>query len=211
MGSKNPVTFSVHESIICKASPFFKKSMGSGWVESQDGLVRLESEDPAVFQVYMHWLYRNTLPVRIDSPGSVGNAEYMQLAKAYVLGDFLQDGSFKDAVLDAFLEKRLSYATDGQQWNPCGPVIRHIYDNTLDSSKARRLLVDIYTENGRGDWLTKWATPEDLPKEFLLDLAVAALDRRTMTVFTPAAQCKYHEHTPDGGPCYRLSIASQTP
>lgn len=92
----------------------------------------------------MHWLYHHALPVRNGNTGPDGNTEYLLLAKAYVLGDLLQDGKFKDAALDAVIVKASSEASDGQHWYPIGPVIRYIYENTLESSSARRLLVDLY-------------------------------------------------------------------
>jgi hypothetical protein len=58
-------------------------------------------------------LYRGTLPVRIDEPGPVGNSEYLELAKAYILGDKLQDGDFKDIIINAMIDKCKSEASDG--------------------------------------------------------------------------------------------------
>jgi hypothetical protein len=181
------------------------------WRESKSRSVRLENEEPEVFQIYLHWLYLNTLPVRIDSAGVAGNAEYLQLAKAYVLGDLLQDGNFKDVVLDAIIEKTKSTASDGLCWFPVGPVIRHIYDNTLESSVARGLLVDLYTNHGHGNWLYELASPEDLPKEFLYDLAIAVLDKRTPkgTLHQPDS-CKYHQHIADKSVCYRNRLTPKT-
>jgi hypothetical protein len=208
VGAVKHVTFSVHENIICAASHFFKKAMSGDWSESRNRSVRLEHDEPEVFQIYMHWLYRDTLPVRIDSVGVAGNAEYLQLAKAYVLGDLLQDGNFKDVVLDAIIEKTTSKASDGHRWYPVGPVIRHIYDNTLESSEARGLLVDLYTHHACGHWLYKWACPEDLPKQFLHDLAIAVLDKRVPkeTPHSPDS-CKYHQHIADKSVCYRNRLA----
>lgn len=185
--------------------------MRGNWNESKSRSVRLKSEDPEVFQVYLHWVYQKSLPVRIDSPGLDGNAEYLQFAKCYVLGDLLQDGNFKDAALDAILEKASAKASDGRTWYPVGPVVRHIYDNTVDSSKARRLLVDLYTQYGHGEWLRKWAEPEDLPKQFLHDLATEVLDKRAKTMAPPGDACRYHQHTPNEGLCYRKLWAAEAP
>ncbi|UKZ78420.1 hypothetical protein TrVFT333_006160 [Trichoderma virens FT-333] len=152
--------------------------MKAYWETSNSGSIALKEEDPEVFEVYLHWLYFETLPVKNDNPGLEGNIEYVQLAKAYALGEFLQDVNFKDAVLDAILIKSRSAASDGLNWYPVGPAIRHIYEGTPESSAARRLLVDMYTYHGLGEWLTKWANKDDLPKQFLLDLAIEALTKR---------------------------------
>lgn len=196
-------SFHVNEKLICAASPFFDRAFGGEWDESRTRTIELREHDAQVFRTYMHWLYLQKLAVRNDAPGSVGNEEYLHLAKAYVLGDFLSDGDFKDAVIDAILEKSTTTASDGKIWSPVGPVIRHIYDNTLGCSQARQLLVDIYTRNGHGNWLQDWAHRDDLPKDFLLDLAVALLDKRSRPVpAIPLDPCRYHQHKSNRS-CYK--------
>ncbi|KAF4470689.1 BTB POZ domain containing [Fusarium albosuccineum] len=125
VGSSTPVTFSVHQKVICASSDLFKKAVLGGWRDPDEGLVRLESDSPDVFNVDMQWLYYRTIPVPIDEPGIRGNAEYILLAKAFVLEDMLQDGGFQDAVMDAMVDKTPSEASDGQKWFP---VIRFIYE-----------------------------------------------------------------------------------
>ncbi|KAH7184112.1 hypothetical protein BKA60DRAFT_644336 [Fusarium oxysporum] len=205
VGSSPSVTFSVHENLICSSSDFFKKAVKGGWKESEDRLVRLESDDPDVFSIYLHWLYYHTLPVRIDEPGLAGNAEYMQLANAFILGDMLQDGNFQDTVMDAMMDKTASEAADGKHWYPVGPVIRLIYENTLESSKARLFLVDMYTLHGQGHWLTEWAVQEDLPRDFLLDVAASLLEHRPqpLSYYLVLGSCRYHQHEPEVRACYR--------
>nr|WNZ75802.1 hypothetical protein [Trichoderma harzianum] len=212
VGSTDPVTFSVHEHLICRTSDYFKAAMKAHWETSTSGSIALKEEDPEAFEIYLHWLYFESLPVQNDSPGLEGNTEYIQLAKAYTLGEFLQDVDFKDAVLDVILIKTRSKASDGQTWFPIGPVIRYIYEGTPESSAARRLLVDLYTYHGHGDWLKKWAAKDDLPKQFLLDLAIAALTKRSCpSVFLAKEKgaCEYHEHQPDPSNCYLNSSASR--
>ncbi|KAM0459399.1 hypothetical protein ACHAPV_005586 [Trichoderma viride] len=186
--------------------------MKAYWETSTSGSVTLQEEDPEVFEVYQHWLYFEKLPVQNDSPGLEGNIEYVQLAKAYVLGEMLLDISFKNAVLDAILIKSRSKASDGHRWFPVGPAIRCIYEGTLESSAARRLLVDMYTYHGYGEWLTQWASKDDLPKQFLLDLAIATLAKRPRPLASlapKAGACEYHEHLPNSNSCYVIFSASK--
>ncbi|KAH0528035.1 hypothetical protein TsFJ059_002947 [Trichoderma semiorbis] len=211
VGSTDPVMYSVHEHLICRTSGYFKTAMKAHWETSTSGSIDLTEEDPEVFEIYLHWLYFGTLPVRNNSPGLEGNNEYVQLAQAYVLGEFLQDVNFKDTVLDAILIKSRSTASDGQTWFPLGPAIRCIYEGTRASSAARRLLVDLYNHNGHGDWLKGWADKDDMPKQFLLDLAIAALTERSRPSESLApveGTCRYHEHQPDVNSCYKNSSAS---
>lgn len=212
VGSTDPVTFSVHEHLICRTSDYFKTAMKAHWETSTSGSITLKEEDAEVFEVYLHWLYFETLPVRNDSAELQGNNEYAQLAKAYALGEFLQDVNFRDAVLDAMLIKSRSKVSDGRTWFPGGPAIRYIYEGTPESSAARRLLVDLYTYHGHGDWLKGWADKDDLPKQFLLDLAIAALTERSRPSSSLAKEkgaCEYHEHRPDPNSCYKNYSASK--
>ncbi|KOS18473.1 hypothetical protein ESCO_000116 [Escovopsis weberi] len=196
-------TFSVHESLIRGASRFFDKALRGEWLEARTRAVPCAT-DAATFEVFLHWLYRRALPVRIDSPGHEGNAEYLALARAWVLGDMVQADGFRDAAADAMIRKAASKAADGATWFPVGGVIRYVYDNTAQGAQVRRLLVDLYTHHGHGNWISEWAKGEDLPKEFLMDLVVGLLDKRTSPnrgFVSGLAGCEYHEHAP--GECYR--------
>ena len=178
-------------------------------MESKSRSIRLDDVDASTFRIYVSWLYRTQLPVRIDAPGPEGNAEYLALARAYVLGDRVEDLAFCDACIDAMIVKQRTKSTDGTCWSPVGPVIACIYDNTMPKSKARKLLVDIYAHNGQRDWLEKWADKDtDLPREFLFDLAVALLDvRQRIAKQLFADPCKYHEHG-DKESCYKKLLGS---
>lgn len=168
--------------------------MGGNWTESESRSVKFEDQDPEVFQLYLNWLYRERLPVRNDSPGHDGNAEYIQLAKAYVLGDFLQDRKFKNAVIDSMISKASTLASDGARWYPVGEVLGIIYsENTMESCGARRLLIDFYTQTGHGNWLHEWTEQENAPKAFLYDLAISLLDKRTFPGLTGFDPAQYHD------------------
>lgn len=198
-------TFSVHEGLISASSQFFKTTMKECWKEGQQGSVRLEDQSADIFQLYLHWLYKGTLPVRIDKPGAEGNEEYLQLAKAYTLGDELIDGDFQDAIIDAIVDKCNSKASDGQSWFPVGAVVQQIYRHTLKSSKARRLLTDLYITHGSGGWL-RVMKQDEIPAEFLFDLAIGFLDRERYDPTTKSTLCEYHQHGPEHGLCYRARL-----
>lgn len=183
--------------------------MSSNWKESRERSIALKDDDPDTFEVYLHWLYFATVPTRDDDEtDQTSDAEYLQLANAYVLGDKLRDGNFKDVIIDAMLHKSRSKFSDGTpsgtHFFPGEHAVRRIYDNTPKSSEARHLLVYFYAENGDGQWLNDGAQ-EVLPKDFLIDLAVALLERQNKrTPATATAEsntCKYHQH--GSGPCYK--------
>ena len=187
---ESEATFIVHERLICETSEFVKRAMGGEWKESRQRLIRLPDQSPRVFHIYVQWLYLHVLPTRDDSEHSYG--EYDQLARAYILGDILLDTSFRDAVIDAMLDKALTL-------NPGQSTIELIYENTVASCAARRLLVDLYTERARGIWLKTWA-PDSPARDFFYDLAVALLDKRQKTERKEWNPCDYHDHGLDENP-----------
>lgn len=180
--------------------------MNRDWKESKQRSVRLEDDDPDTFQLYLHWLYRGTLPVRADEPGHACNSEYLQLAKAYVLGDKLQDGDFQDIIIDAIIDKWNSKASDGHNCFPVGAVVTCIYNNTPESSKARRLLVDICVHNGSKSWLSDWTKECDIPKDFLFDMVIALFSKEEENTSNPIVEsstCRYHQHGSGPMVCYK--------
>lgn len=77
--------------------------------------------------------------------------------------------------------------------------------------QARGVSLWICIYYGRGNWLRDSAEPEDLPKEFLYDLAVAVLSMRPSPEGMSAPSinsCKYHENWGDGSLCYRTHLVS---
>ncbi len=151
------------------------------WVESKSRSICLDDVDPSVFHIYASWLYRRRLPVHVDAPGVEDNAQYMMLARAYVLGDRLQDAAFCDACIDVMVGKARTKLARGDAWCvPAGPVIDYIYDNTTPSSAARRFLLDLYFHSDQSYRLEdEWADPDvDLPIEFLFDISAQLLERR---------------------------------
>lgn len=202
MGPEPATVFNVHEGLVRASSEFFDKAMRRDWKEATDRVVKLPNDDPTVFRLYVHWLYSGTLPCQIDEPNPTGNLEYLQLAKAHVLGIKLLVKRFADATVDAIIEKAHSIASDGHSWFPDGEAIRYLYANTLPSSPVRRLLVDFYVSCGNKDWVAEWDSPEERPSEFLFDLAVGLYEKQTCVNPLQAEPCAYHQHELDSTECY---------
>ncbi|KAF7122784.1 hypothetical protein CNMCM5793_000894 [Aspergillus hiratsukae] len=188
--------FSVHETLIRASSSFFDKAMAGDWKESQQRTIQLPEDEPGIFALYVKWLYCGTLPVVCDEPGLPGNSEYINLVKAYVLGDKILDSKFQDTVIDAIVEKSQSKAKDGQCWYPNMGVIKYTFKNTSESAPIRKLLVDMYAGFARSSWIHTWAA--DLPQPFLFQLASTLLDRRRGTT-APLVANRYHTRRSDDG------------
>lgn len=175
--------------------------MTSNWRESESRIFALPEHDVEAFQVYMNWLYSKRLPVKSEDPL---DDEYLLIAKMIVLGDRLQDLDFQDAAVDAILDKSRSSTMNGQA---IAPTVNYVYENTLEDSKARKLLVDFYVCRGNEDWLRDSDGLRDLPAEFISDLAIALLQRRGKPDSGDPAYmtdtCVYHNHDCTSRACYK--------
>jgi BTB/POZ domain len=191
--------FGIHERLIRASSPFFDKAMSDKWQESLQRSIQLPDDEPKIFQLYVHWLYYDTFPVFSDEPGSSGNAEYLELIKAYILSDKLLDSRFQNAVIDAIIEKSVSKARDGSYWFPVGEAIDYAYSNTNESAPIRKLLVDLYVRHGCGSWLHDWGESASVPQPFLFELASKLLDRRDSLFQLKIEASNYHVHDSDNG------------
>jgi hypothetical protein len=198
------VIFSVHEVLVRASSSFFDKTMAGGWKESVQRTIKLPDDEPKILALYTHWLYYGTLPVFCDEPGLPGNSEYLDLVKAYVLGDKLLDTLFQDTAIDAIVEKSHSNAQDGKRWYPVGEVIEYAYSNTTESALIRELLVDMYVYHGYSSWLHDWADSASIPQPFLLRLASKLLDQRGDSG-KPIEAYRYHSH----GNNHNISLAEK--
>ncbi|EED13876.1 conserved hypothetical protein [Talaromyces stipitatus ATCC 10500] len=199
-GDQNEI-FSIHERLIRASSPFFDKAMSRKWKESLERTIKLPDNEPKIFQLYVHWLYYGTLPVLCDEPGLCGNAEYLELVKAYTLGDKLLDSRFQNAVIDAIVEKSQSKARDGRIWFPVGSPIEYAYSNTNESSPIRKLLLDMYVHRGHRYWLHDYGNSASIPHSFLLGLASRFFDQRDghCESETKIDAPRYHIHKENGG------------
>ncbi|KAF2122118.1 hypothetical protein BDV96DRAFT_682126 [Lophiotrema nucula] len=199
-------TFLVHSTVICPRARFFEKAMNGSWKEAEDKVVELKEDDPITFQRYQSLIYAGSaaFPDPEKDQSRVGYA-VLNLQKAlvriYILADKLQDTKSKALVTETLLAvRRKSWKmVDGtsEDYAFSSSLIRIIYDDTPDSCPLRRMVVDDYAEVASGNWL---ARREHFPPEFIYDLAVRTLDRRTKAGGETVVNCdasKYLEKEPE--------------
>jgi hypothetical protein len=165
VGSDPPVRFRVHKDLICNSSAFFKSALSHDWKEAEEQTVRLEEDDLEIFKLYIHWLYRGTVFEFSENGYDYGTGQYWSAAKAYVLGDKLQDGNFCDAAIDVFIDglQQADYQDSDIEdmcvgW-PYPGIVPYIYENTPEVSKIRQLMVDIFVYKGDSCWLPETSAP----------------------------------------------------
>lgn len=184
---------SVHEKLIRKSSPFFDKALSGAWQESRERTVRLPEDEPEIFAIYVHWLYYGTVPVVCDETVEMKGVEYLNLAKAYTLGDKLMDVGFQDATIDAIVDASQVGLADGSLWYPGMQIVQYVYHNTKESASIRTMLVDMFLMAGTGTWLRETKDRSTVPQPFLFELAAELLDLRG-GIRSTIEPSKYHIH-----------------
>lgn len=147
--------FHVHENLICKHSVLFNSAIKKEWKEGQERRVVLPDDTPSVVNLYAQWLYSDKIISR-QSPNEEDErtvAEYSLLIDAFVFGEKIQDGPFKDASIDALIHLVDTPDKDGWKWYPTGRV-DFAYQGTPEGSPLRKLLVDMHMFHGNGEWLS---------------------------------------------------------
>lgn len=131
--------------------------------------------------------------------------EFERLISCYVLGDRLDDGNFRDAVVDKIIENT-SKNVSGAVYFPSTELTTLVYALTPPKSPLRRLVVDQHVFHGDSIWIEE-AKCEVYDKDFLYDLAIALLEQRGAPPKKKAPDiasslCHYHHH--DGSrTCYK--------
>lgn len=194
-------TYIVHEQMLCEHALFFQSAVKKEWNEGKERTIPLPEDDPEVVSLYLNWIYNKR--ILSQSPtNEKGYDEICLLVKAYVFGEKIQDGRFKDAVIDATIKSTLIPDEDGQTWFPGSADVNRAYNGTPPGSPLRRLMVDFWALHGNDDWDRKGVS-----KDFLLDLTGELFGHRSTWNHDPrpsngkTSTCSYHEHGDDKS-CY---------
>lgn len=196
--------FAVHESHIRLQCPFFEAALGRDWKEAEERVVLLPEYEPDSFRIYLGWLYqkRITISPTVKTKPSVKCRH--RLCRAYLLGDFLQDLEFKDAIIDALIDLALDLNIY------FGTGIGFLYENTSAGSPLRRLVIDLIVYAMNPDWkkITDLLLVDDFPAEAFAELIVKIEETRNMGKCRSQApfstnMCLYHSHG-TGEVCYKV-------
>lgn len=108
--------------MLCEASEFFASASKDDWKEGRKHRIPLPDDRASVVDLYVQWLYtrRIVIPKRSveevkedeeakeegkeeDQEECKNGHEFDVLTGAFVFGEKVQDGDFKDAVVDALI------------------------------------------------------------------------------------------------------------
>nr|OQO18002.1 hypothetical protein B0A51_12891 [Rachicladosporium sp. CCFEE 5018] len=172
---------SAHEEVLRAKSKFFEAALSKQWQEAKKGVIKLPDVTPDTMRRWLHHAYGGHLltgggpiPTYNDdddgksSKAAVLREEYPLLGRLYVLGQYLQDKSFRICVLHRLI---ILVCAAGKKWVPGPSTINIVYEGTAAASPARQLLVACWVSQGKSAWLD--GDSDRFPKDFLVDLARA--------------------------------------
>lgn len=202
----NKQTFYVYRDLLSFYSGCFRAALNGGFTEAESGVIKLETEEPVVFEGFVKWLY--TKDFRSDEINKHNNKEYfMSIVKLWIFADCREIPLLMNEMID-----RLQEAVH-TVWLLPRNTIREAYSNTTARSALRRMIVDTYKTLG-GIGLGHDMTKDDgydyrcYPKQFLYDLMPLLLQVRgqrnlTKEEYNEVDMCpSFHVHE-EGVSCTR--------
>jgi len=205
--------------VICARSKFVETACSERWESGRTGTITLEDQDPAIFSIWMSWLWFGS----IDNAASLIDLnptdksqkeqpqldQWEQLAECYVLGDFLQAPEFCNAIMDSMLKNAEYYSREFRKLSGTDRQdIEYIWTNTVAGSPLRRLVLD-----NAADFQANMDNLKDSPpsyglQQYFFDLASLVTSNRVqqVTALKPWKKdicATYHHHPgkPEGYAC----------
>lgn len=197
----NPTTdFHIHEQLLCEHSIFFRNIMKRERRKAKERVIHLPDDKVKIFTIYHMWLYFGYIFTRSEDEGknassTSSTAEWGLLFDSYIFGKKIQDSNFKDALMDAIINKMNTI-------NEFPDRVQQVYQNTPQNSPARRLLVEACLCYDSEAFIQKAAGNA----EYLQDVALAFMSAKKLKRdFTYPAEesCEYHEHAEGEENCYK--------
>ncbi|KAI4685085.1 hypothetical protein J4E81_008897 [Alternaria sp. BMP 2799] len=171
--------YNIHKDIICHHSEYFRTAFNGHWKESDEG-VTLEDVEVEVFNVFVHWLYAQSLPVKsrdfahiARDKGDKGEEGYNEVEHEYGLG-LLKACVFGNRFLAPAFE-RLTHNQYIDHLAKCDSGVRYdqiifAWDNFKEDSEILTVMVDnqcLRWEVGADD-AEEQGLRAELPQDFLI-------------------------------------------
>ncbi|KAF2869092.1 hypothetical protein BDV95DRAFT_112033 [Massariosphaeria phaeospora] len=185
----NLQTLTIHENILRTRSTLLQNTVNDAKdKDNEQKSFDFSKDDPQAFALYTQLIYSGRLPSKTEPHEA--SEEYTLLCKLYVLTQRINDIKASNAAMDAIFDRSREPTPDTSTL-PGGEHVRLIYNGTSKPCAARRLLLHFYTYRATAKWMD-----EDLPLEFVNDLARSLLERRAFPAEDVTKICKskdYHD------------------
>lgn len=165
--SYNERSFVVHKDVVCASSKFFKAACSLSWKEGQEGIVRLPTARPCVFEMYLDWIYFGEIASKVTD-WSMG-----PLINLYMLGDMLDDKDLRNNVIVALQNGSYKARKITGTSHIC-----HIWENTKESSMLRKWALDAILLRKRSSFEE---SAMKYPPDFVRQIAVKLMQQTPAT------------------------------
>lgn len=201
-------TFYAHRDLLCFYSGYFKAALNGDFVEARRGMLVLETEEPAVFEQFIKWLY--TTRPRKDEIDMEGRSGYFtSIIRLWIFADRRDIPLLMNEMIDDLLRSVCKTSR-----LPSG-LLAELYDNTTENSALRRVVVDMYKSLGGSATAAHMAQNADrygdYPKQFLYDFTISVLQNRSQGCLSHDEYARrdmcslFHVHE-DGVSCTKKGI-----
>ncbi|OQN95406.1 hypothetical protein B0A48_18592 [Cryoendolithus antarcticus] len=171
--------FTVHEKLLCLNSSFFTSAVKNEWNSGQHHRIPLPDDIPLVADLYIQWLYANKIfSQQLPEEEGEEGKEFGLLVDGFLFGEKIQDGHFKNALIDALIQSVRALDLSGTPWRPIKRWVDQAYKGTTNGSPLRRLLVDLHAFRGESAWIKgscnvdflrylaeRWVDNQDMPSK----------------------------------------------
>jgi hypothetical protein len=157
--------------VVCSTSKFFKAACSASWKEGQEGIVRLPTTKPSVFEMYVDWIYFSEIASKVT--GTLTGP----LFDLFLLGDMVDDRDVRNKVMDALQANNRKTLT-----SPSPSDIRYVWENTSEGSMLRKWVLDLYVLRSKPYFANHVA---QLPSELVMQIAAKLMEQTTC--ITPEA------------------------
>ena len=169
---ESETSFRVHKDFLCEASPFFRAALTTDFKEATEERVTLLEDDADTVDRFVQWLYTKSYQL---SSSERSDEHYLQLARLYVLADKLQVCTLKDEIIRELFQIRKS----NKLQPPSMSVVTYVFENTMENSAFRRLIVAWYVWHIDMKWYNYDTTAAEIAQvpSFAAALAICLAKR----------------------------------
>lgn len=205
---KEKTSFTVHKDVVCARSSFFRAACSERWATSPQISIELPEDRADVFNLYLNYVYSDTVEVIRDIPASSDGFPSIEminipqyLVDVYILADKLGDLLTANTVVDGMIQH-----LDAHQMVPPDSVIAHAMTKFSIDSPIARLFVDLFVHEAHADCMRSTIEQgivlQAILNEILLVTNRLASDNRWKSIrnifqrhyYTSNHKCRYYQH-----------------
>ncbi|OBT47677.1 hypothetical protein VE00_02180 [Pseudogymnoascus sp. WSF 3629] len=140
-------TFTVHKKLFQGKAPIFNKMFGGSFLEGVTGSATLPNDDHEAFEVFMEWLYRNTLTslALLSKSKSVNAVLRLKIAKTMVFADKYCLDELSDRAMSIWFQGRGRTLLAGE----LETITAYVVDNSAPTCRARSYLARMWAKEIR--------------------------------------------------------------